>query len=166
MVITPADLNDFDEPIEDGDSFAQNAYIKAKYYHDRYGMETIADDSGMTIRYLNDLPDIHSARFLRHLSYEEKNRLITDIMKDVKDRYAYYTCDICYVDKEEIRHFCGTLEGEIAFSPKGLHGFGYDPIFFIKEQGMTLAQMTPDYKNRISHRSKAIEGLVAYFAKR
>lgn len=160
-VIGTDDLNDIREPIEDGDSFKANAYIKAKFYHDIYHMPVIADDSGISIDYLGGYPDIHSARFLDHLDYEEKNKLITKVMCDIKDRHAYYTCVICLID-EDVHFFEGILHGKIADVPSGDNGFGYDPIFIPDGQDMTFAMMDSDMKNAISHRSLAIKKLVDY----
>ena len=160
-VIGTDDLNDIREPIEDGDSFKANAYIKAKFYHDIYHMSVIADDSGISIDYLGGYPDIHSARFLDHLDYEEKNKLITKVMCDIKDRHAYYTCVICLID-EDVHFFEGILHGKIADVPSGDNGFGYDPIFIPDGQDMTFAMMDSDMKNAISHRSLAIKKLVDY----
>ncbi len=163
-VIGIDDLDDHDDVIEDGKIFSENAKIKAKYYYEKYHMMTISDDSGISIRYLNNFPDIHSARFLNDLTYKEKNELIIKMMEDIKDRYAYYTSAIALIDKDIDETFIGIMEGNIATSPKGENGFGYDPIFIPDGKDMTLAEMTSEEKNSISHRYKAIKGLVDYLA--
>lgn len=163
-IIGTDDLKDHDEPIEDGRTFKDNAHIKAKFYYDRYHLCTIADDSGLSIHYLNDFPNIYSARFLDDLDYEHKNGLICKIMSDIEDRYAYYTCVIALLDEDTDLSFEGMMEGKIAKAPKGNNGFGYDPIFIPNGHDVTLAEMTPELKNSISHRYKAIQGLVEYLA--
>ncbi len=163
-VIGTDDINDQSEVVEDGRTFIANARIKARYYYEKYHMMTIADDSGISIRYLNGFPDIHSARFLSDLPYKEKNDLIVRMMRDISDRYAYYTCAISLMDKDVDEDFIGIMEGTIATSPEGKNGFGYDPIFIPRGFDLTLAEMPAELKNRISHRYMAIKGLVDYLA--
>lgn len=158
--------NDFDckeEPIEDGLSFEENAYIKAKHYFDLYKMPTLADDSGITIEYFNNLPGIHSARFLHCDNYVEKNEKILDLMKDIKNRNAKFIDVICYIDELGNASYArGENPGLIAYEQKGDKGFGYDPIFVIKEFNKTEAELGEEYKNKFSHRAKALEKWVQY----
>lgn len=164
-IISLEDLNDHDEVEENGRTFKDNALIKARYYHEKYQMDTISDDSGISIVYFNHLPGIYSARFLKHLSYPLKNELILSIMKDIKNRDAYYTCDIAMIIDGQEMVFEGILNGEIAYEQKGENGFGYDPIFYLKEYDKTTAELSSDEKNAISHRGIALRKLVAYFEK-
>ena len=150
-----------DEIDECGTTFEENAMIKAKYIFDKTGSLVIADDSGLEIDYLNGEPGIYSARFAgENASYEEKINLMLSRLEGVsfEDRTARFVCAVavCLPDGGEfvVRDTC---EGYIALEPKGENGFGYDPIFYMKEYDMTTAQLEPDEKNRISHRGKALK---------
>lgn len=162
-ILTLKDLNDVKEPIENGYTFKDNALIKASYYYHLFHIPTIADDSGISISYFLDLPGVHSARFLDHLDYPNKNQLILDIMKDVKNRKAYYSCVIAYVDDNHQMTFEGIMDGTIANSLEGDNGFGYDPIFIPKGYQKTVASLSEKEKNEISHRGIALRKLVNYF---
>ena len=109
------------------------------------------------------MPGVHSARFLDHLDYPNKNQLILDIMKDVKNRKAYYSCVIAYVDDNHQMTFEGIMDGTIANSLEGDNGFGYDPIFIPKGYQKTVASLSEKEKNEISHRGIALRKLVNYF---
>ena len=157
-VFCPKDFNDKDEPIEDGLTFEENAYIKAKYYFDKYHMPTLADDSGVTIEYLNDLPGIHSARFLHVNDYKIKNEKILDLLRGVSNRNAKFIDVICFInDLGEISYSRGENNGLISYEQKGDKGFGYDPIFIIPEFNKTEAELGEEYKNKYSHRAKALK---------
>lgn len=160
-LISPKDFNDHTEPIEDGLTFKDNAYIKAKYYYDKYHIPTIADDSGIYIKYFNNYPGVHSSRFLKTNDNNERNLKILDLMKYVKDRECIFNCWLCYIDdKGNVKYYSGTLEGEISKEAKGDFGFGYDPIFFLKEYNKTNAELTNYGKNKISHRFKVLKDFV------
>lgn len=160
-LISPNSFNDHTEPLEDGLSFKENAYIKAKYYYDKYHIPTIADDSGIYIKYFNNYPGIHSSRFLNSNTNEERNTKILELMKYVKDRTCVFNCWLCYInEKGETKFFCGTLDGEISHEAKGDFGFGYDPIFYLKEYNKTNAELTNYGKNKISHRFKVLKDFV------
>ena len=155
---TPADFNFTSEPVEDGTTFEENAYIKARFYHDKVNMPTIADDSGICIDYLDGKPGIHSARFLSEMSYPEKCNYIVEMMKDVSKRGAQFVDCLCFIDiNNEVNYYKGINEGEIAKEAKGDKGFGYDPIFLIPKYNMTEAELGEDYKNEYSHRAKALK---------
>lgn len=146
--------------VEDGDTFQKNAAIKAETIRDMTGSIVLADDSGLEIDYLNGEPGVYSARYLgEDTPYTEKNKIIIERMKGArgKDRKARFVCVIAaaFPDRETL-FTRGTLEGEIALSPTGEGGFGYDPILFLPERGITTAQMTAEEKNAISHRGKAL----------
>lgn len=160
-LISPSDFNDHTEPLEDGLTFEENSYIKAKYYYDKYHIPTIADDSGINIKYFNNCPGVHSSRFLNSNSYKDRNEKILDIMKYVKDRTCIFHCCLCYIDENgEVKYFNSTLEGEISFEQKGEYGFGYDPIFYLKDFNKTNAELTNYGKNKISHRYKVLKDFV------
>lgn len=145
---------------ETGKTFKENALIKAKTVCDIIHKPVLADDSGLEVKALDGAPGIYSARFLGHdTSYDIKNQYIIDAVKD-KDRTARFVCAmaLCIPDEEPIiieEYF----NGEINDCIEGENGFGYDPIFYVPELGQTSAQISPDKKNQISHRGKALRKL-------
>ena len=161
-LVCPASFDDHDEPIEDGKSFKDNALIKARYWFNKYHLPTIADDSGLTIHFFNEFPGIYSARFMQNYSYFEKNSWILKGMKNESDREAKFHCVIAYINENTEECFEGILQGEIADSIKGEHGFGYDPIFFLPELNKTTSELSPEEKNRLSHRSLALRKWAEY----
>ena len=161
-LVCPATFDDHDEPIEDGKSFKDNALIKARYWFNKYHLPTIADDSGLTIHFFNEFPGIYSARFMQNYSYFEKNSWILKGMKNESDREAKFHCVIAYINENTEECFEGILQGEIADSIKGEHGFGYDPIFFLPELNKTTSELSPEEKNRLSHRSLALRKWAEY----
>ena len=160
-VLSLHDLPDPTEPEETGTTFQENAVLKAKAVTDKYGLPAIADDSGICIAALNEEPGIHSARWMGHdTSYDIKNQKIIDLLKDKEDRTCHYACAIAWTEKDrEPVVFFDTWYGEIAQKPAGSNGFGYDPIFFLPDLGITSAELDPSEKNRISHRAKALAKL-------
>lgn len=147
--------------VEDGTTFEENALIKASAIAEVTGDLVLADDSGLEIDYFDKAPGVYSARYLGvDTPYETKNRIILERMKGVEEskRTARFVCVIAAVfpdgTKKTVR---GTIEGRIAYESKGENGFGYDPIFFLPEYGMTSAEISPEEKNRISHRGKALQ---------
>lgn len=147
--------------VEDGSTFGENAEIKARAVWERTGDIVLADDSGLVIDYLGGEPGIYSARYLgEETSYEYKNRVILERMDGVsgEERSARFVSAIAAVLPDgRVLHTEGVVEGLIAPEPAGNGGFGYDPIFYLPEYGMTTAELSPEQKNRISHRAKALE---------
>jgi XTP/dITP diphosphohydrolase len=146
---------------ETGTTFLENAELKARTYAQAAGMLSLADDSGLEIDALGGAPGIYSARFAEvHTSYEERFRLILEQLQGVPQhqRTAHFRCVISVAEPSGYcRSVEGTLEGVIADSPRGEHGFGYDPIFLIPELGKTTAELPPEQKNLISHRGRAAQ---------
>ncbi len=146
---------------ETGSTFAENAELKALAYAKMSGQLSLADNSGLAIDALNGAPGIYSARFAgRDTSYEERFRLILDQLKDVpaEQRTARFVCAITIAEPSGYhRTVEGVIEGVIADAPRGENGFGYDPIFFVPELGKTTAELSPEQKNRISHRGRAAQ---------
>lgn len=158
-------LKDFDiefDVEETGTTFEENAYIKAKALYDLLHMEVISDDSGICINHYNGGPGVYSARFLgEDTDYEYKNNYILNDLKEAKDRGAKYVCSICHVREDGTHAFyTGECIGEIALEPKGKNGFGYDPIFYYEPYKKTLAEVSEEDKNKISHRSIALQKLL------
>jgi XTP/dITP diphosphohydrolase len=146
---------------ETGSSFAENAELKARTYAQISHMLTLADDSGLEIDALGGAPGVHSARYLgRETSYEERFRVILEQLQGLplELRSARFRCVIALAEPTgNIRIVEGVVEGVIADCPRGSHGFGYDPIFFLPELGKTFAELDSVVKNRISHRARAAQ---------
>lgn len=159
--------NDFDiegEPIEDGNSFEENAYIKAKFYYDQLHIPTIGEDSGICIDFYDGGPGIYSKRFLGHLNDHDKNEEILRQMNGSNKRKAVFHAVISYIDAYGENHiFEGINEGEISLKQSGNQGFGYDPIFLIPSDGLTEADLGQDWKNKNSHRAKAFKKFIDYY---
>lgn len=148
---------------ENGTTFAENAMIKARAVWEKTGGIVLADDSGLVVDYLGGEPGVYSARYLgEDTSYEIKNQAIIDRLADAKEeeRTARFISAIAAVlpDGSELVTE-GTVEGLIAHEPAGNGGFGYDPIFYLPEYGVTSAEIPIEKKNEISHRGKALEAM-------
>ena len=148
------------ETVEDGATFWENARKKATEIAEISGCCALADDSGICAHALNNEPGVYSARYSGK-GDEENNLLLMKNLRDKEDRTAHYACSIvlAYPDGSTVSAE-GELHGEVIFTPRGENGFGYDPIFFLPEYGMTSAEISPEEKNRISHRGKALRALV------
>ena len=147
---------------ERGATFEENAVLKARAYAQASGLFTLADDSGLEVDVLGGEPGVRSARYDGHSgSDEDRYRLLLRHLEGVpeQERRARFRCVIATATPGgEVHTAEGTCEGRIAFQPRGSHGFGYDPVFFVPEYGSTMAQLPPEVKNRISHRARAAEG--------
>ena len=141
--------------VENGKTFEENAIIKAKTIMEMTGQMVLADDSGLEVDAMDKQPGIYSARFMgKDTSYEVKNRAIIDNLKGLEGdkRSARFVCAIAAALPDgEVITTRGTIEGIIADEPKG-----YDPIVYVPEYGMTTGEMSPELKNSISHRGKAL----------
>ena len=145
---------------ENGTSFEENAVIKAKAVMELCHEIVLADDSGLEIDYLNKEPGIYSARYMgEDTSYRIKNQNLIDRLEGVPDeeRTARFVCVIAAaIPDGKVLTARGTIEGRIGYEEKGENGFGYDPIFYVPEYGCSTAQLSPEVKNQISHRGKAL----------
>lgn len=146
---------------ENGTTFEENALIKARAIAQKSGKLTLADDSGLEVDYLNKEPGIYSARYEGvDTPYEIKNQIIIDRVAEAKgdERSARFVCAIAAAFPDgHVETRRGTIEGQIAYEPAGENGFGYDPIFYVPEFGKTTAELSPDEKNKVSHRGRALE---------
>ena len=159
-IVSMKDAGYFTEVEETGTTFEENAYLKASAIAKKCNLPTLADDSGLEIDYLNKEPGIYSSRFMgEDTPYSVKNAELLRRMEGVPDekRTARFVCAICLVrpdgSSETVR---ATMEGRVAYKSAGKNGFGYDPIFFLPERGCTSAELSPEEKNEISHRGKAL----------
>ena len=154
------------EIVEDGETFEENAKIKAQAIAQELRARgeqavVLADDSGLEIDYLNKEPGVYSARYMgEDTSYTVKNANLVQRLEGVPDekRTARFVCVIAAVFPDgRVFQTRATIEGRIGYEEKGENGFGYDPIFYLPEYGMYSAELAPEEKNRISHRGKALE---------
>jgi len=149
--------------VEDGQTFEENAIIKAKKIMELTGNLTLADDSGLEVDYLDKAPGIYSARFLgEDTPYAVKNQYILEQLEGIKkeQRTTRFVCAIAAAFPDgEVLTRRGTIEGIIGYEEAGENGFGYDPIFYLPEYACTMAQISPERKNRISHRGKALKAM-------
>ena len=153
--------------IEDGNTLEENALIKAKYVHKITGLPVIADDTGLEVDALDGKPGVYTARFAgENCSYDDNVNKMLKVLENVKDvnRGAIFKTVMAFIDKKSELLSEGKVKGIIAKNKKGLAGFGYDPIFYVIEQGKTFAEMTIEKKNIISHRGKAIKNLLPKLA--
>jgi XTP/dITP diphosphohydrolase len=152
------------EPVEDGSSFLENSLIKARAAYLHTGIASIADDSGLAIEIMGGSPGIFSARWSGHKDDEKNRELVLAQLRDVPqgNRAASFVCTVSMVDDSREVSFTGVLSGHIAERSSGANGFGYDPIFVPDGFEVTSAQLEPEVKNSISHRSMALSQLASY----
>lgn len=168
---SPLDYGLTGEAEENGTTYRENAYLKAKWVADRLAMPVIADDSGIEIAALgNHFPGIHSARWAKTISpdadYRIVNAHVLSLLKEAKDRSAEYHCCIVLLQhpNDEPLVYEGVCKGHILEEAKGNHGFGYDPIFHCDEANLDFGVCSEEEKNRVSHRGKATRELLAFLA--
>lgn len=165
-LVALSDLPHILEPEETGATFAENARLKALYYADATGLETVADDSGLEIEALDGAPGVHSARW-HGTDYNVKFSRIRELLhaKHVESSSARFVCHAAVALEGRITFETEqTVEGRIASEPAGDKGFGYDPIFFYPPLGVTLAQIGLNEKAAVSHRGKAFNAVRTYLA--
>ena len=150
------------ETIEDGETFRENALKKAREIAFLSGCCALADDSGICVDALGGAPGVYSARFAGgHGDNAANNRLLLEKMVHEENKAAHYTCAVALVWPDgKILEAEGKMEGEITLSPRGEHGFGFDPLFYLPEYGCTAAELPPEEKNKISHRARALRALL------
>ena len=167
-VLSMKEADVYTDVVEDGSTFMENAFIKARAVAKlvkEKGIEAavVADDSGLVVDALGGEPGIYSARYLgEDTPYKIKNAKIIERLEGVEDekRTARFVCAMAVVFPDGSEDsYEATYEGRIGYEEKGPNGFGYDPIFYLPDRGVYSAELDPDEKNRISHRGKALEGI-------
>lgn len=157
-------------PPETGKTMKENALLKARAVAKATGLPALADDSGLEVDCLDGAPGVYSARYSGERATDEENfrKLLRELEGVPREkRTARFRCVIALVGFDDDEHlFEGVFEGEITEAPRGQNGFGYDPVFLVPFIGKTSAELTPDEKNRISHRAKALEALKAFLSLR
>lgn len=165
-IVSLAEFPGIPEPEETGATFAENARLKALYYHQATGLPSVADDSGIEIEALGGAPGVHSARW-EGTDYAVKFQRIYALLaeRDAMRSPARFVCRVALADDGRIVFEAeGTIEGRIADEPRGDQGFGYDPIFFYPPLGRTTAELPRDLKATVSHRGKAFDQLRRHLA--
>lgn len=157
LVTSLTDYNLHDEIIEDGNTFHENALIKAKYCFEKTGKASLGDDSGLVVEALNGRPGIFSARYAGDHDFAKNIEKVLSELEFEENRRAYFVTVMCLKDELGEHYFEGRVYGNLTRNVHGEKGFGYDPIFIPDEFEMTFAEMPATEKNKISHRKKAID---------
>lgn len=157
-MVLPSDVGVDLDVEETGETFAQNALLKAKALCAATGLPSIGDDSGLCVDALQGAPGVYSARYGGEgLDDSGRYRLLLSSMRGQTTRQAHFQCQIaCAFPNGDVLTAEGRCDGAIAFAPMGTDGFGYDPVFLIPELGKTFAQISSEEKNKRSHRGKAL----------
>ncbi len=160
-IISLHDLENVPEIVEDGDTFEANARIKAEIIFNRFGLPTIADDSGLVVEQLDGYPGVYSARYaFEGCTYDDNNKKLLTELKDLPEPHiAKFVCCAVYLDENRYLSSIGEVHGKIIKERRGTMGFGYDPIFLPDNFEKTLAELNLEEKNSISHRSVAFNKL-------
>jgi len=162
-LISLKDLNFNREIKETENSIKKNAFIKADFIFNKYGVNCFSDDSGLQVDVLDNQPGVRSARYAGENASSNANvDLLLENLKDLKDRRAKFITFICLIINSDVKFFEGMIRGNITHTRRGDNGFGYDPIFVPNGYTKTFAEMPFDYKNSISHRAIATKKLVKY----
>ncbi|RJP81351.1 MAG: RdgB/HAM1 family non-canonical purine NTP pyrophosphatase [Candidatus Zixiibacteriota bacterium] len=164
-VLTPDDFPDLPEVEEDGATLEANAEKKALTLHRLTGLPTLADDTGLEVYALDGAPGVYSSRYAGPgATYADNCRKLLQAMEGVpeKRRGAHFRTVLAWIVDGRVRLFDGRVEGRITTASLGSNGFGYDPVFFVPELGKTLAELSLEEKNRISHRGRALDAWVEY----
>ncbi|MBQ6431786.1 MAG: RdgB/HAM1 family non-canonical purine NTP pyrophosphatase [Oscillospiraceae bacterium] len=164
-VVSQKEAGVFVEPDETGTTFEENSYIKAKTVMDACGLPTVADDSGLMVDALDGAPGVYSARFGGDACRSDRDRLsyLLSKMEAVPEdkRTAHFVSVITMLTPDGKKIVArGECPGRILREAHGENGFGYDPVFFVPEEGCTFAELPPERKNQISHRARALEVFV------
>jgi len=162
-MISIAEWPDAEEPEENADTLEGNALIKAEYAYALTGYPSLADDTGLFVAALNGAPGVYSARYAGEPADSQKNiqKLLSELQEH-SNRRAEFRTVIALVGRGEPLFFTGVLKGSIALKPSGTKGFGYDSVFKPEGSEGTLAEYSPEEKNAISHRGKAMRALSAF----
>ncbi len=163
-LLTLADINCFDEIPETADTLEENALQKARYIHEKYGVDCFADDTGLEVTALGGAPGVHTARYAyadRHDPKANTEKLLREL-EGVSDRSAQFRTVIALIQGGKEHLFEGIVRGTIPTEERGTEGFGYDPVFAPEELGKTFAEVGPDVKNEVSHRARAVKKLADF----
>lgn len=165
-ILSLDDIAIVEEIKETGITFFENAAIKANFVRDNYRLNCFADDSGLEVAALNGAPGVYSARYAGEpCDYQKNNHLLLKNLLQQKNRSARFITVIALRLEDSLHFFEGSVEGKISEEPRGNTGFGYDPLFIPDGFTKTFAEMSAEEKNKISHRSQAVNKLVDFLKK-
>ena len=152
------------EPVENGTSYLENALIKARVAHMHTGLPALADDSGIAVEVLGGSPGIFTAIWSGSKDNEANRRLLLTQLRDIgaAHRAAAFICTLALVTADSELSFTGNWPGSVAFEERGTNGHGYDPVFIPEGFEVTAAELEPEMKNALSHRSQALGELIGY----
>lgn len=160
LVKSLRDVELFEEIIEDGNSFFENALIKAEYCYKKTGIPSLGDDSGLVVEALDGRPGIYSARYASDHDFARNIEKVLEELEGKENRKAYFVTVMCYMTNEGPKYYEGRVYGTLLKENKGTQGFGYDPIFVPTGYQKTFAEMDPMEKNKISHRRVALDKFI------
>lgn len=157
-LVTPNDFNSY-EPQENGVTFQENALIKARFWHQEIGLATLADDSGLNIKALNNWPGIQTSEVVKELgNYETAKKHIAHKLLNHSDHGAFFISVLAYIDENGYEYiFEGRLNGQFVFPPRGAGGFAYDDVFQPEGYNQTVAELGRAWKKENSHRALSIK---------
>lgn len=164
-IVSLGEFGELPDAVEDGKTFAENALIKARYYMEKTGCACLADDSGLEVAALGGEPGVYSARYSGVHADDATNnaKLVAELeRRNLTESPADYRCALVFIDTTG-EHILteGRCDGTIKLAPRGTNGFGYDPYFYTQEYaGRTMAELTVEEKERISHRGAAVHEMV------
>ena len=164
-IVYPEMLNIKLNPDETGNTFEENAFIKASIFFNATKIPTLADDSGLEIEALDGLPGINSARFAEAHNDAANRKKVLELMKSEQNKTARFRSVLAFYTGKEMQYFNGIIEGKIIAEERGTNGFGYDPIFVPNGYNKTFAEMSSTAKNSLSHRYLAVVEFCNWFAK-
>jgi non-canonical purine NTP pyrophosphatase (RdgB/HAM1 family) len=162
-IISLSDLSDEEDVIENGQTYYENARIKAQHFYEKYHLPTLSDDSGLEVDALDFRPSIYSARYEK--SDDLRVKKLLNELKDHQNRHATMISVLVYIDHDGIHTFEGRVKGFITKTPIGDLGFGYDPIFYIESLKQTFGQMSRELKQTMSHRGIAFKQFQSFLLK-
>lgn len=162
-IVSLEEIGCFEELPESGDTLDHNAFEKARFVHDHYGIDCFADDTGLEVDALNGAPGVYSGRFAGEPRSDDRNiALLMKNLENMDNRKARFRTVIALIFHGYEYAFEGVAEGEILKEKKGMGGFGYDPVFKPRGFNKTFAELSLDEKNKISHRGKAVQALARF----
>ena len=163
-IVSLADIDCHEDIPETADTLEGNALLKARFVHERYGLDVFADDTGLEVDALGGQPGVHTARY----AYPDRNdneanvdKLLREL-QDATNRKAHFRTVIALIIGGEEYLFEGRVDGHITETRRGTEGFGYDPVFSLEDTGKTFAELGVEVKNRLSHRARAAQKLCAF----
>ena len=164
-IVSLSEINCFDDIPETADTLEGNALQKARYVKEKFGFDCFADDTGLEVEALDNAPGVYSARYAGEPTNSVNNmEKVLHEMEGISNRTAQFRTVIAFIEKDEIQLFEGIVKGKIAEKPEGNGGFGYDPVFIPEGYEHSFATLSPEMKNSISHRARAVAKLSAYLS--